>query len=92
MRLAIEVRWGVAIFFARHAPLRLVESAERRRLGERLEPQPYVPNATAGGVRYAIDSLGGGADPAVNEDWEWRRRAESGTMVIGLPRRGRRPR
>ena len=89
VRLAFEVRWGVAIFFARHAPLRLVESAERRRLRrERLEPEPYVP--TAADARYAIEALGGGAYLGVYEDGEWATsEPESGTMVIGPPRRGK---
>jgi type IV secretion system protein VirD4 len=88
-RLAIEIRWGVAIFFARHAPLRLVESAERRRLRrERLEPQPYVP--TAADARYAIERRGGGAYLGVYEDGEWATaEPESGTMIIGPPRRGK---
>jgi type IV secretion system protein VirD4 len=88
-RLAIEIRWGLAIAFARHAPLRLVESAERRRhRRERLEPEPYVP--TAADARYAIESRGGGAYLGVYENGEWATaEPESGTMIIGPPRRGK---
>ena len=89
MRLAREVRWALAIRFARHAPLRLVESAQRRRLRrERLEPEPYFP--TAADARYAIECLGGGAYLGVYEDGEWATaEPESATMVIGPPRWGK---
>jgi len=89
VRLAIEVRWGAAIFFARHAPMSLIRPLERRRVRrERLEPEPYVPSAAD--ARHAIACLGGGAYLGVYEDGEWATaEPESGTMVIGPPRRGK---
>jgi type IV secretory pathway TraG/TraD family ATPase VirD4 len=88
-RLAREARFVLAIGFARHAPIRLFEFSERRRhRRERLQPQPYVP--TAVDARYAIDCLGGGAYLGVYEDGEWATaEPESGTMIIGPPRRGK---
>ena len=89
LRLAREARWALAIGFARHAPLRLVESTQRRRLRrERVQAEPYLP--TAADARYAIECLGGGAYLGVYEDGEWATaEPESATMVIGPPRRGK---
>ena len=89
LRLASKVRWGVAMAFARHAPLFLIKPVHRHRVNRRrLEPEPYVP--TAVDARHAIDSLGGGAYLGVYEDGEWATaEPESGTMVIGPPRRGK---
>ena len=88
-RLWIEVRWGVPILFARHAPLFLITPVHRHRVDRRrLEPEPYVP--TAADARYAIESRGGGAYLGVYDDREWATaEPESGTMVIGPPRRGK---
>ncbi|MGO9248826.1 MAG: type IV secretory system conjugative DNA transfer family protein [Solirubrobacteraceae bacterium] len=89
VRLAFEVRWGVPIFFARHAPLFLIKPVHRHRVNRRrLEPEPHVP--TAADARYAIECRGGGAYLGVYEDGEWATaEPESGTMVIGPPRRGK---
>jgi type IV secretory pathway TraG/TraD family ATPase VirD4 len=88
-RFAREARFVLTIGFARHAPARLFEFSERRRhRRERLAPEPYVP--TAVDARYAIDCLGGGAYLGVYDDGEWATaEPESGTMIIGPPRRGK---
>lgn len=89
VRLAIEIRWGLAILFARHAPMFLIKPFHRHRVNRRrLEPEPYIP--TAADARYQIESLGGGAYLGVYENGEWATaEPESGTMIIGPPRRGK---
>jgi type IV secretion system protein VirD4 len=89
VRRAQASRWGLAMLFARYAPLFLVKPVARHRAHRRsLEPEPYYP--TADDARYKVQSLGGGAYLGVDQEGEWvTATPHSATLVLGPPRSGK---
>ncbi len=89
VRRAQASRWGLAMLFARYAPLFLVKPVARHRTHRRsLEPEPYYP--TAEDARYKVQALGGGAYLGVDQQGEWvTATPHSATLVLGPPRSGK---
>jgi type IV secretory pathway TraG/TraD family ATPase VirD4 len=79
----------LAVLFARHAPIGLVERVVRGRAERRsLPPEAFV--SLADEARYEIEVQGGGAYLGKAADGEWvTAEPESAVMVLGPPRSGK---
>lgn len=89
--LGNEVACKIAVLFARHAPLKMVEGVVALKRSRRHKSLPLEAfKSTADEVRYEIKRKGSGAYLGTDEDGEWvTAERESAVMVLGPPRSGK---